>query len=225
MEKISKNKHTKKLQANAALSGRSMVEMLGVLAIIGVLSVGAMSGYSKAMMKYKLNKQAEQLSTLFNEAAIYAKQFTFNNSQSNYVTPTFIKLGLVPVEMIKGGNSNYIYDIFNNQISITKRGKTANVEPDVMSVSITYNNKENPNDIAMCRNVIIAIKENAAILYRMGTHDAGGGPSPSKHTIYSGYDTCDEFNCISDLTFTKIDDMCRGFAEDYPQIVISASFR
>ena len=38
-------------------SGRSMVEMLGVLAIIGVLSVGAISGYSKAMMKYKLNNK------------------------------------------------------------------------------------------------------------------------------------------------------------------------
>ena len=42
-----------------------MVEMFSVLAIIGVLSVGAMSGYSKAMMKYKLNKQAEQLSQLY----------------------------------------------------------------------------------------------------------------------------------------------------------------
>ena len=39
-------------------TGRSMVEMLGVLAIIGILSVGAIAGYSKAMMKYKLNKQA-----------------------------------------------------------------------------------------------------------------------------------------------------------------------
>lgn len=38
-------------------SGRSMVEMLGVLVIIGVLSVGAIAGYSKAMMKYKLNRQ------------------------------------------------------------------------------------------------------------------------------------------------------------------------
>ena len=46
--------------------GRSMVEMLGVLAIIGVLSVGAIAGYSKAMMKYKLNKQAEQLTTVIN---------------------------------------------------------------------------------------------------------------------------------------------------------------
>ena len=33
-------------------SGRSMIEMLGVLAIIGVLSVGGISGYSKAMAKY-----------------------------------------------------------------------------------------------------------------------------------------------------------------------------
>ncbi len=37
-------------------NGRSMVEMLGVLAIIGVLSIGGIAGYSKAMEKYKLNK-------------------------------------------------------------------------------------------------------------------------------------------------------------------------
>ncbi len=36
--------------------GRSMIEMLGVLAIIGVLSVGGVAGYSKAMMKWKINK-------------------------------------------------------------------------------------------------------------------------------------------------------------------------
>jgi len=43
-------------------SGRSMVEMLGVLAIIGVLSVGGISGYSRAMMKYKLTKTLDQIS-------------------------------------------------------------------------------------------------------------------------------------------------------------------
>lgn len=36
--------------------GRSMVEMLGVLAIIGVLSVGGIYGYSVAMNKYKANE-------------------------------------------------------------------------------------------------------------------------------------------------------------------------
>ena len=34
-------------------SGRSMVEMLGVLAIVGVLSVGGLAGYTTAMNKYR----------------------------------------------------------------------------------------------------------------------------------------------------------------------------
>lgn len=45
-------------------SGRSMVEMLGVLAIIGVLSVGGISGYSKAMAKFKLTKAQDQLTMM-----------------------------------------------------------------------------------------------------------------------------------------------------------------
>ncbi|MBQ8870343.1 MAG: hypothetical protein IJ019_03090 [Alphaproteobacteria bacterium] len=35
--------------------GRSMLEMLGVLAIVGILSVGGMSGYGVAMRKYKIS--------------------------------------------------------------------------------------------------------------------------------------------------------------------------
>ena len=46
-------------------SGRSMVEMLGVLAIIGVLSVGGIAGYSVAMRKYRAN-------VLLNQASIIA---------------------------------------------------------------------------------------------------------------------------------------------------------
>ena len=36
-------------------SGRSMVEMLGTLAIIGVLSIGGIAGYSYGMDKYRAN--------------------------------------------------------------------------------------------------------------------------------------------------------------------------
>jgi len=45
-------------------SGRSMIEMLGVLAIIGVLSVGGIAGYSKAMTKYRINKVIEQVTLI-----------------------------------------------------------------------------------------------------------------------------------------------------------------
>ena len=44
--------------------GRSMIEMLGVLAIIAVLTVGGIAGYSKAMQKYKINKMLDDYTML-----------------------------------------------------------------------------------------------------------------------------------------------------------------
>ena len=42
-------------ECRLAQSGRSMVEMLGTLAIIGVLSIGGIAGYSYGMDKYRAN--------------------------------------------------------------------------------------------------------------------------------------------------------------------------
>ena len=42
-------------------SGRSMVEMLGVLAVIGVLSIGGIAGYSYGMDKYRANETTNQI--------------------------------------------------------------------------------------------------------------------------------------------------------------------
>ena len=46
-----KNKTNKNYKRSQ--KGRSMVEMLGVLAIVGVLSVGGVYGYGVAMKKHK----------------------------------------------------------------------------------------------------------------------------------------------------------------------------
>ena len=60
--KVHEDKNTKQMSHYAQEKGRSMVEMLGVLAIIGVLSVGGIAGYSKAMFKYKMNQTLDTLS-------------------------------------------------------------------------------------------------------------------------------------------------------------------
>ena len=62
-------------------NGRSMIEMLGVLAIIGVLSVGGIAGYSKAMMKYRINKTIEQITLIAgNVRTFFANQKIHKNS-------------------------------------------------------------------------------------------------------------------------------------------------
>jgi len=52
-------------------SGRSMVEMLGVLAVIGVLSIGGIAGYRMAMLQHKANSF---VSDLWFEAVSLAEQ-------------------------------------------------------------------------------------------------------------------------------------------------------
>ena len=59
-QQITKRGH--KMQNLKSQNGRSMVEMLGVLAIIGVLSVGGVYGYGVAMKKHKANELLHQAS-------------------------------------------------------------------------------------------------------------------------------------------------------------------
>ena len=53
---------------NVNESGRSMVEMLGVLAIIGVLSTGGIAGYTLAMNRYRANEALQAASLIAIEA-------------------------------------------------------------------------------------------------------------------------------------------------------------
>ena len=56
-------------RTDATTSGRSMV-------------VGAMSGYSKAMLKYKLNRQRESFSLILNYALQYSAQLKTEGQQT-----------------------------------------------------------------------------------------------------------------------------------------------
>ncbi|MBR2299883.1 MAG: hypothetical protein IJ870_04845 [Alphaproteobacteria bacterium] len=77
-------------------NGRSMVEMLGVLAIIGVLSAGGLAGYSKAMFKHKLNNTMDQLTMLVtNIRTMYGTQDSYKDLSNVQA----VSLGIVPAAM------------------------------------------------------------------------------------------------------------------------------
>ncbi len=100
-------------------SGRSMVEMLGVLAIIGVLSVGGIAGYSKAMAKFKTSKALDQVSTTV------ANIRTLYSGQPNYEglnTAIAIQMGAIGAEMLSGQSATsatVAYNAFNGEVTIT----------------------------------------------------------------------------------------------------------
>ena len=59
-------------------SGRSMIEMLGVLAVVGVLSIGGVAGYRYAMAKHKQNEFFSHLSILLMDRTTKAKTGVYN---------------------------------------------------------------------------------------------------------------------------------------------------
>ena len=94
-------------------AGRSMVEMLGVLAIIGVLSIGGISGYSKAMAKYRINKTLDQISMLvMNIRTLFASSLDYTGLDEGLA----IRMGIIPGEM--QGSGSTIINAFQGNVSI-----------------------------------------------------------------------------------------------------------
>ena len=83
-------------KTNYCQSGRSMIEMLGVLAIIGVLSAGGVVGYTIAMTIYKTNKTVE----LVRNISTSIKTF-YGNDFSDMTLAILVELGQISSEYLK----------------------------------------------------------------------------------------------------------------------------
>ena len=113
------------MQKSISQLGRSMIEMLGVLAIIGVLSVGGIAGYSKAMTKFKTNKTIAEVTTVVSNIIILSA----NQKNLDFIdvanTNDLYTMGIIPEEMIDISKDNpqspfgefFIYPYSSNTIS------------------------------------------------------------------------------------------------------------
>ena len=94
-------------------SGRSMVEMLGVLAIIGVLSIGGISGYSKAMAKYRVNKTLDQISILvMNIRSLFSASYTYEG----LTEAVAIQMGIIPGDMQDKNDTGKIINAYQGGV-------------------------------------------------------------------------------------------------------------
>ena len=172
------------------------------------------------MLKYKLNKQAEQLNTIFNTAALYAGKITIdNNTITNNITSTFISLGAVPKEMIRPDTKSYVYDVFGLRVAFYVTGSqntsvlVGKPRRNAMIAEVYLNPGEDDLNVEICRNVVKTGKENAPILHALETY--GMGVNENKQTVYYGQDSCQPSGrCIAALDLDKIDALCRGFTEE-----------
>ncbi|MBQ9035079.1 MAG: hypothetical protein IJ099_03835 [Alphaproteobacteria bacterium] len=95
--------------------GRSMIEMLGVLAIIGVLTVGGIAGYTKAMNRYRLNETEKQITSIVaNIRTLYLQQTSYNGLNNL----SAVKSEIVPQEMVDKNSEGKLTNIFGGDVYI-----------------------------------------------------------------------------------------------------------
>ena len=204
------------MRTNAATCrGRSMVEMLGVLAIIGVLSVGAIAGYSKAMMKYKLNQHAVAVNMLINNVLSIKDKLEHSGNNSTYYNQLLYKMNLLPDGIIYQRDTNEpakeLNDIwFKNKIGVVWSKSEWTVPDGTQGKDnvgvISFNFNPSAEGYEVCRNIVIAAKENAANIDALKTFKTSGNT-----TSIQGDKNCSKYStCLRDITLETITTLCNN---------------
>lgn len=118
--------------------GRSMVEMLGVLAIIGVLSIGGIAGYTLSMRKYRANQIADALNkyslivySACQRAVISGDLTSFGSCYDLKPYPTYAESGLAQIGGLKDVYVNGCWNV----------GDGADFPHETLEINISFNDE------------------------------------------------------------------------------------
>ena len=181
--------------------GRSMIEMLGVLAIIGVLSVGGIAGYSKAMEKWKINKVISEYTYFMFNAVAHADDLKKISKGSGYAN-TAQSLNMFP-ETWTLVNNALVNDSFNHPIHMFK------IENEELAFEIYLLHDgatENYRQISFCREIFSNFAQPLAnfvttvYVWR----------NKAINILFYGDNYCGgDRKCLRDVTLDEINAKCR----------------
>lgn len=189
-------------------TGRSMIEMLGVLAIVGVLSVGGIAAYSKALLKYKLNKLTEEYALFIQN--ILANEDVLRRTNIVFLANILSAMRISPDNWKLQGNS--LYDSSNRNV-------IPHIRPETRAITIDYYIKKSATsrhpskeDELLCRTLWIdVVQAFYDVIQRSFIYTEGKAHT----TIYWGSRYCTpNRSCISDLTISEITSLCHSCVED-----------
>ena len=126
--------------------GRSMIEMIGVLVIIGALSAGGIAGYTKALHQNKVNKSIEQIGVISGHLSTIGANGGLYTGMSN---KSAIKLKAVLPEMNPSGTS--LKNPFGGDVVISS-AKLLKKGGDDQAYSIKYSGLDKQACLALATN-------------------------------------------------------------------------
>lgn len=187
--------------------GRSMIEMLGVLAIIGVLSVGGIQGFSKAMEMYHWNKALREWDILVNTMVKYKSELHINNNPPEgedtlSLIPILKATGDLPDDMPTEENDSYLMDALGNRLRIYSHNTGY--------IGIGY--FATKNNYTACRMFLTIGSRYYNIVDKIQIYTIDDNPAKKNNHFY-GVKECTvgrQSQCLENLNVAKISNICRN---------------
>ena len=193
--------------------GRSMIEMLGVLAIVAVLSVGGIAGYSKAMEKFKVNKLLKEYTELIRGLIEYSDNIKkLPTTYETRITDYAINLGLVP-NTWQRIDYNYIVDSEGNFIGIKHRVSDTALQGIVVDFLLGGLSQNEDNDFVLSSSFKSKLCVELFNMLVKPLHDVvtiGYVHMDNQNVeFYYGNQYCkNNYKCLKDMTFSDAERMC-----------------
>lgn len=200
-------------------NGRSMIEMLGVLAIVGILSIGGIAGFNKAMTKHKLNQAIEEYNYILSFVEAKHNEFIKIPSERGdnivYLTDILKAMGVVSNNMKITGNSRegYLYDVFGNKFYIRT------IPPKIEFAMYLNAGKDGVfSTVDVAKEICLPLYMNV-LFPRYQTLDAtylimDQGSTTLKYVFY-GENLCASWKkCIKNITINEVLEMCNACEND-----------
>ena len=199
----------KKFLADDVQGGKSMIEMLGVLAIIGVLSVGGIAGYSKAMEKFKINKAMSEYSLLIFgmlEHLDDLRPIACGNASFCGLTSYYQAANLLPGNWTVTDDS-HISDSNGNMIFTFVRNKRIGFD---LYLGAATGSSKFPQKL--CKELFAnLVKPLHSSLYHAGIWGTinGGNYLYGDHICKT-----DGLKCLRDISLSEINNLCESCADN-----------
>jgi len=155
------------------ISGRSMIEMIGVLTIIGILGAGGLIGYSKAMRRHRLNETISDIAVMTTNVRTF---FAHSDNYDSFDVETAIKYNIATERMIGVGNT--LVNQYNGRITI-ELDKARENGSDNTAFILTYRDLPVEACIGLARTDWGYEEKYGFISVSVGSDDGSGQAIPS----------------------------------------------
>ena len=210
--------------------GRSMIEMLGVLAIIGVLSVGGIAGYSKAMEKWKAERLVSEYSNLILGLLANVGEFQNMSKTAEYDTQIglaqYVQAASLVPQTWKYIRDSRMYDSEGNPILMFSRRNRLVIDIYIGTELNEGNNisgKSKGFSVTLCREIMQNLTKPLSSSLQFSRFYQWSKMEDS--SVYWGDAGCSAGRkCLRDLTVSEINDICKSCDKDSEACGINLEF-